>query len=63
MSDLKGGANIKLIHSSETAAEVAVKLHLKSYTFIMEKVEGTWKIFEIDLGPKTDVSLFADTLT
>ena len=50
MSDLKGGANIKLKHSSETAAEVAVKLHLKSYTFIMEKVEGAWKIFEIDMG-------------
>ena len=50
MDKLRGGAYIKLKQSSDEIAEVTVKLHLKNYTFRLTKVEGMWKISEIDKG-------------
>jgi len=50
MNDLRGGASIKLKQSTDEIAEVTVKLHLKNYTFRLTKVEGMWKISEIDMG-------------
>lgn len=49
-ADLKGQPYTGLQSKSDDTAEVLVKLKAKSFIFMLQKIDGAWKISDIDMG-------------